>query len=190
MLYPLSYEVTPVSLPQNGRPTRFCPPRISGCKPDVMLFHHRAELAAGRGLSPRSPGSRPGILLLDDPAKAGGPPGICTLLDRLRADGFASKLADRIGARGGIRTCTGGALDAVPLLLGYTSKTGESGGSCTHILSLKGRTLFLVELPTRHGTPGETRTRFFGLKVRRPTHGRRGQWTAWKADYSRPLQNW
>jgi hypothetical protein len=57
----------------------------------------------------------------------------------------------------------------VPLLLGYTSKTGGPGGSCTHISSLKRRKLYLVELPTRRGAPGETRTRFFGLKVRYPT---------------------
>ncbi len=34
------------------------------------------------------------------------------------------------GARGRIRTCTVGALDAVPLLLGYTSEAGGLGGSC------------------------------------------------------------
>ena len=43
-------------------------PPISGCRPDVMLFHHRAKLAAGDGLAPPRSPSKGDVLLLDDPA--------------------------------------------------------------------------------------------------------------------------
>lgn len=60
-----------------------------------MRFTIGRKLDAERGLAPRSSRSKRDVLLLDDSAN---------------------------GARGRIRTCTGGALDAVPLLLGYTSE--------------------------------------------------------------------
>lgn len=44
-----------------------------------------------------------------------------------------SMLVPLESARGRIRTCTGGALDAVPLLLGYTSEMKRDKGA----LSLK-----------------------------------------------------
>src|SRR5689334_16418039 len=40
-------------------------PSTSGCKPDVMLFHHQAKkLVASPGLAPGPSGSKPGMLLL------------------------------------------------------------------------------------------------------------------------------
>src|SRR6266699_7079686 len=44
-------------------------PPISGCKPDVILFHHRAEkeLVAGAGFAPTRPPSKGGVLLIRRP---------------------------------------------------------------------------------------------------------------------------
>ena len=143
---------------------------------EMELLSHCRKVVARRGYAPRTPGCKPGVMLFHHRAGTG-----CRAWNRTTILSFKARcptvglLGKTIGARGRIRTCTGGALDAVPLLLGYTSKTGGPGGSCTHISSLKRRKLYLIELPTRCGAPGEARTRFFGLKVRDPTHRRRGQ---------------
>ena len=50
-------------------------PPISGCRPDVILFHHRAvkvrfiKMAAGAGLAPAQPPSKGGVLLIRRPGK-------------------------------------------------------------------------------------------------------------------------
>ena len=44
-------------------------PSIPGCRPGVILFHHRAKLAAGDGLAPPRSPSKGDVLLLDDPAR-------------------------------------------------------------------------------------------------------------------------
>src|SRR5574342_106984 len=45
-------------------------PPIAGCRPAVILFHHRAEtLAAGAGLAPARPPSKGGVLLIRRPGK-------------------------------------------------------------------------------------------------------------------------
>ena len=62
----------------------------------------------------------------------------------------------RNGAQGGTCTRTGGALDAVPLLLGYLGMIGHPAGSCPRICRLKaGRPVWLndrVEMNGPHGT--------------------------------------
>ena len=62
-------------------------PSTSGCRPDVMLFHHRAvetrpvKMVASPGFAPGPSGSKPGMLRLHHEAveirylKIGGPPG-------------------------------------------------------------------------------------------------------------------
>jgi len=57
-------------------------PSTSGCRPDMMLFQHRAlmnEIVAGDGLAPSRPPSKGGVLLLDDPAGKNGAGGSCNL---------------------------------------------------------------------------------------------------------------
>src|SRR5436190_18281469 len=44
-------------------------PSIPGCRPGVILFHHRAKLAAGAGFAPTWPPSKGGVLLIRRPGK-------------------------------------------------------------------------------------------------------------------------
>jgi len=110
-------------------------PPISGCRPNVILFHHRAET----GLPSRSPqgeGWLPGMERTTTPAFKGRcPANQTTRQKRLVArqgnapcsipipnrDCITLMLAGQNGTRGRICTCTGDVLDVLSLLLDYAS---------------------------------------------------------------------
>ena len=87
-----------------------------------------------------------------------GPSGALARLPLRKSTGMTAGAVDAVGhppsvlvpwesARDRIRTCTGGALDAVPLLLGYTSGIGTARGSCTPNLRILSPAPLLVGLP-------------------------------------------
>jgi len=57
-----------------------------------------------------------------------------------------------------VRTCTGCALDAVPLLLGYASKMAPVAGLAPTRTGLKGRALGSLHSRAKKDTPAPTRT--------------------------------
>ena len=75
------------------------------------------------------------------PLQKNEPPRCCPVLCWVKTSCFTAKLAvlKKESAQGGTCTRTGGALDAVPLLLGYLSmdKIGHPAGICPRICRLK-----------------------------------------------------
>ena len=61
-------------------------PSISGCRPDVMLFHYQAyDLAASLGFAPTRAPSKGAVLLLDDPAMIWWPARVTLPIQRIKS---------------------------------------------------------------------------------------------------------
>ena len=119
-------------------------PSISGCRPDVMLFHHRAVdariaktgcLAWVRartvGVKTRYAAVTPrGNELVEPEVVATSPcPGksrvpVCCGFDSLKLARRVEAQKAKAGARGRICTCTGDVLDVVPLR--WATRTGKN----------------------------------------------------------------
>ena len=95
-------------------------PPTSGCRPDVILFHHRAEIGCLAWIRTKTVGVKARHAAVTLRGKDWWPARVTLPVQRIKSPlhHFTVMLAGRNGARGGIRTRTGDALNVVPLLVG------------------------------------------------------------------------
>ena len=101
-------------------------PPISGCRPDVMLFHHQAEIGC-RGWNCTSIRAFKGRCpTIRRPGNKWWPARVTRPVLRIKSPlHHFNACRPKIGARGRICTRTGDALDVVPLLVGLHERNLE-----------------------------------------------------------------
>ena len=113
-------------------------PPTSGCRPYVMLFHHRAETGCRGWICTNIRAFKGRCPTIRRPGKWWPAP-VTLRVPRLKRPRLHFKACrPENGARGRNRTCTGDALDVVSLLLDYASKgNGFSSRCCPGSISLQ-----------------------------------------------------